>query len=57
VQSPAIADARWAEKEDILFLIKWSLFALQRKAHMLEMIAERDAENFLGLVLANDKAV
>ena len=51
------ANACGTKKEDILFLIKGSLLTLQREAHMLEVIAQSHAENLLGFVLANDKAV
>ena len=50
-------DASWSEEQNILFLIERSLFALERQAHMLKVVAEGHPEHFLGLVLADDKAV
>ena len=50
------AHAGGAEQQDVLFLIKGRGLARQRHAHVLEMIAQRDAENFLGLALADDEA-
>jgi hypothetical protein len=50
-------NASGAEQEDILFLIKGSLFALQGESHMLEMVAKSNTENFLRFILADDKAV
>ncbi len=52
-----LADSGGTEQEDILFLIERRLLALEREAHMLEVVAERDGEDLLRLALADDEAV
>ena len=51
------ADSRGTKQKDILFLVEGSLVPFQREADMLEVVAQRDGEDFLGLLLADHKPV
>ena len=52
-----LADARRAEQQDVLLLVKRRGVSFEREPDVLEVIAERDAENFLRLRLPDDEAV
>ena len=51
------ADAGGADEDDVLLGVIRLLLALERQPHMVVMVAERDADDFLGLVLLDDVAV
>ena len=52
-----LTHARGTQQQDVLLLIEGGINPFLGHAHMLEMVAQRHAENFLGLSLTDDKAV
>ena len=52
-----LTHARGTQQQDILLLIKGGIDPFLGHTHMLKMVAQRHAENLLGLGLTDDKAV
>src|SRR5262249_38271316 len=51
------ADAGGAEKNYVLFGVMWGFAAFQSEPDVMIMVAERNAEDLLALILFDDKAV